>query len=96
MRDDQSQGSRQEEARSVEIRDLNVQVQPSLIQIDGFIEAPAGTSLEASLQRDQGPFDSWAEPASLQSVVGPDGRFTFSIRAATGRIRCPYHGHRCF
>ena len=86
MRDDQSQGSRQEEARSVEIRDLNVQVQPSLIQIDGFIEAPAGTSLEASLQRDQGPFDSWAEPASLQSVVGSDGRFTFSIRAATGRI----------
>jgi hypothetical protein len=62
-----------------------LEVRPGLIQITGSIEAPAGTRLAASLQRNQRPFNEWADPASLQSAVQPDGRFSFAIRAQENR-----------
>lgn len=66
--------------RPVEIQNQTLQVKPGLIQLEGFIEAKPGTPLIASLQRNQRPFDNWADPASLQSVVQANGQVTFAIR----------------
>jgi hypothetical protein len=64
----------------VEIQDQTLQVKPGLIQLEGVIEAKPGTPLIASLQRNQRPFDNWADSASLQSVVQANGQITFAIR----------------
>jgi hypothetical protein len=67
--------------RPVEIKNQKLSVTPGLIQIEGTIEAASGTTLLATLQRNEEPFDHWADPASLQTVVQANGQFSFNIRA---------------
>jgi hypothetical protein len=67
--------------RSVEIKNQKLRVTPGLIQIEGMIETVPGSTLVATLQRNEEPFDSWADPVSLQTVVQANGYFSFEIRA---------------
>lgn len=67
------------------MRDSKLEVQPGLIRITGSLEAPTGMTLTASLQRNQRPFNEWADPATLRSTVQSDGRFSFAIRAQASR-----------
>ncbi len=71
--------------RPVNIQNPRVRVTPGLIQIEGTIEAMPGSILLASLRRNNEFFDDWADPASLQTVVQPNGRFVFVIQAQAGR-----------
>lgn len=71
--------------RPVEIQNQRVRVTPGLIQIEGLIEVKPGNTLLATLQRNNQPFDQWADPTSLQTVVRANGQFSFTIRAQTGR-----------
>lgn len=75
----------QEAARRVEIQQVQLQVQPGSIQLEGVLEVEAGTVLSATLQRNQTPFNEWANPDTLQSVVQPNGRFVLIIRANSNR-----------
>ena len=67
--------------RPVEIKNQKLSVTPGLIQIEGMIEAAPGSTLIATLQRNGEPFNSWADPASLQTTVQADGRFSFNIQS---------------
>lgn len=71
--------------RPVEIQNQNLRVSPGLIQIEGVIEAAPGSILAATLQRNNEAFDDWADPPSLQTVVQPNGQFSFTIRAKAQR-----------
>lgn len=73
-------------ARRLEIQNQTLSITPGLIQLAGFIEATPGTVLQATLQRNGEPFDSWAEPATLQTVVQADGQFAFDLRAQADRV----------
>jgi hypothetical protein len=68
-------------SRPVEIKNQKLRVTPGLIQIEGMIETVPGSTLVATLQRNEEPFDSWADPASLQTVVQANGQFFFNIQA---------------
>jgi chemotaxis protein histidine kinase CheA len=73
-------------ARLVEIQDRSLSVTPGLIELTGSIEAEPGSVLVASLRRNGAPFDDWAEPGTLQTVVQPDGRFMFAIQTRSDRL----------
>jgi anti-sigma factor RsiW len=67
--------------RLVEIRDQTLRVTPGFIQIEGVIEAAPGSTLQATLQRNDEAFDNWANPGSLQTVVQANSQFSFTIQA---------------
>ena len=71
--------------RPVEIQDLRLQISPGVIQLGGSLEAGPSSPLKATLLRDGEPFDSWADPATLQSRVQPNGQFSLTIRANANR-----------
>jgi hypothetical protein len=71
--------------RPIQVENLNLKITPGLIQIEGTIEATPGSTLLATLQRNGEPFDNWADPASFQTVVQPNGQFTLIIQASAGR-----------
>jgi hypothetical protein len=68
--------------RPVEIRNPILHVTPGLIQIEGSIEVAPGSTLQATLQRNNEPFDNWANPDSRQTVVQDGGQFFFNIQTA--------------
>ena len=72
-------------ARLVDIQNQRLQVRPGLITIEGIIDAPPGTTLQASLLRNEQLFNEWADPATLQSIVQQNGRFAFAIQADPNR-----------
>ncbi len=82
--DDSAPSSGSESIRQVDIQAQQIEVQPGLIRIEGIIEAEEGTLLAAALQRNQAPFEGWAIPETLQSVVQAEGRFIFNIQATVG------------
>lgn len=72
-------------ARLVEIQNQRLQVRPGLIDLEGAIDAPPGTLLQASLLRNEQLFEGWANPTTLQSIVQENGRFAFAIQADPNR-----------
>jgi anti-sigma factor RsiW len=72
--------------RPLEIKEQILRITPGLIHLEGTIEVPAGTTLQAALQRNGKPFDNWTDSTSLQTVVQPNGRFSFNIRTDPNQI----------
>ena len=68
-----------------EIQNQTLTISPGLIEVGGILEDAAGNTLRAALERNGLPFNDWADPTTLESVVAADGSFTFAIRANPDR-----------